>query len=95
MRRATITIPDDLERAIEKYRRDLKVPPTLAAVVQTALREYLAERGYFGGVEDGPDGEEDEFVPSEGGKPRGLADAPRPRGGEGNPVSKAVIEDRR
>ena len=47
MRRATTTIPDDLERAIEKYRRDLQVSPTLAAVVQTALREYLAEQGYL------------------------------------------------
>lgn len=95
MRRATITIPDDLERAIEKYRRDLEVPPALAAVVQTALREYLAERGYLVEVADGSGAaEEDEFIPSEGGKPKGLADAPRPRGG-GNPVSDAVIEDRR
>ncbi len=94
MRRASITIPDDLERAIEKYRRDLDVPPTLAAIVQTALREYLAERGYLAKIGSSSDGEEDEFVPSEGGKPKGLTDAPRPKGG-GNPVSDAVIEDRR
>ena len=93
MKRATITIPDELERAIERYRRDLEVPPALAAVVQTALREYLAERGYpveVAGVLD----DEDDFYPSEGGKPGGLADAPRPKGG-GSPVSDAVIEDRR
>lgn len=39
--------------------------------------------------------EDREFYPSEGGKPTGLRDdAPRPKGG-GNPVSDAVIEDRR
>jgi hypothetical protein len=39
MRRASITITDELERAVERYRRDLEVPPALAAVVQTALGE--------------------------------------------------------
>jgi hypothetical protein len=38
MKRATITIPDELERAIEKYRGDLEIPPALVAIVQTALR---------------------------------------------------------
>jgi hypothetical protein len=39
MRRASITITDELERAVERCRRDLEVPPALAAVVQTALGE--------------------------------------------------------
>jgi hypothetical protein len=94
MRRASITIPDGLESALERYRRDLEVPPSLASVVQVALETYLEERGYP--VETGEVLEEDEqeIIFPTGPKPRGLVDAPRPRGG-GNPVSDAVIEDRR
>jgi hypothetical protein len=47
MRRATVTIPDELERALESYRRDLDLPPSLAAVMQAALKEYLYQRGYL------------------------------------------------
>ena len=93
MRRASITIPDGLESALERYRRDLEVPPSLASVVQVALERYLEERGYpvkDGGVFE----DEEEIILPTGPKPRGLVDAPRPRGG-GNPVSDAVIEDRR
>lgn len=43
-----MTIPDDLEKALEEYRRGFEVSPALAAVMQAALREYLAERGYIG-----------------------------------------------
>ena len=95
MRRASITIPDGLESALEKYRGDLEAPPSLASVVQTALERYLEERGYP--VESGLVlEEEEEIILPSGPKPRGLrgSDAPRPRGG-GNPVSDAVIEDRR
>ncbi len=93
MRRASITIPDELELAIERYRKDLEVSPSLASVVQAALRAYLEERGY---LVEGVDGtlEEEDFIPASGPKPGGLADAPRPKSG-GNPVSDAVIEDRR
>lgn len=38
---------DDLEEALEEYRRDQEVPPGLTAVAQTALREYLMSRGYL------------------------------------------------
>lgn len=38
--------------------------------------------------------EEQEYYPSEGPKPRGSRNPVRPKGG-GNPVSEAVIEDRR
>jgi hypothetical protein len=78
---------------LERYRRDLEVPPSLASVVQVALERYLEERGYpvkDGGVFE----DEEELILPTGPKPRGLVDAPRPRGG-GNPVSDAVIEDRR
>ena len=46
MRRATVTIPEELEGALESYRHDVDVPPSLAALVQVALREYLYSRGY-------------------------------------------------
>lgn len=47
MKRATITMTDDLEAAIAAYQQDQEVPPALTAIAQAALREYLAERGYL------------------------------------------------
>ena len=47
MKRATVTLPDDIAEAMESYTRAQNVPPALTAVVQTALREYLQERGYL------------------------------------------------
>ena len=49
MRRATVTIPDDLEKVLESYRRDAEFSPSLAALMQAALREYLRQRGYVAG----------------------------------------------
>lgn len=46
VRRATITITDDLRPGLEAYLRQQEVPPALTAVVQSALREYLAHRGF-------------------------------------------------
>lgn len=94
MRRASITIPEGLERALERYRGDLEAPPSLASVVQTALGEYLEGRGYP--VEAGEVFEdEQEIIPAEGPKPRGRRfGAPRLRDGA-RPVSDTVIEDRR
>lgn len=94
MRRASITIPDGLETALEKYRKDLEVPPSLASVVQAALGEYLEGRGYR--VEAGAVLEEgEEIIPASGPKPRGLrgSDAPRLKGGL--TMAETVIEDRR
>ena len=48
MRRATVTIPDELAKAVDSYVRAQEARPALTAVVQAALREYLAERGYLG-----------------------------------------------
>ena len=45
MKRATITIGGDLEKALESYTSRLEVAPTFTALVQAALREYLARRG--------------------------------------------------
>jgi len=47
MRRASVTITDELEKALESYRRDQDIPPRLVDVVQAALKEYLAGRGYL------------------------------------------------
>lgn len=47
MRRATITIPDDVEAGLAVYMESQDAPPTLAALVQSALRAYLTERGYL------------------------------------------------
>jgi hypothetical protein len=47
MKRATVTIPDDLAEAVEKYTLAQEVPPALTAVVQAALRDYLRERGFL------------------------------------------------
>jgi len=49
MKRATMSLPDDLAEAVDNYLRAQEVPPTLTAVVQTALREYLRERGFLQG----------------------------------------------
>lgn len=93
MRRASITIPDELEAAFERYRKDLEVSPSLASVVQVALTKYLEERGYP--VDDGLVLEEEEIVLPTGPKPKGLrgSDAPRLKGGP--TMSETVIEDRR
>jgi len=45
MKRATITLSDDLEQALERFVDEQTVPVQLTAVVQ-----YLAERGYLPGT---------------------------------------------
>jgi hypothetical protein len=45
MRRATITIGEDLEKALTSYSSQQEVAPTFTSLVQAALREYLARRG--------------------------------------------------
>ncbi|MBV9072648.1 MAG: hypothetical protein JOZ10_03370 [Acidobacteria bacterium] len=49
MRRATITLPDDLAEAVAEYAGGQAAKPPLTAIVQAALRQYLAERGYLNG----------------------------------------------
>jgi hypothetical protein len=48
MKRATMTLPDDLAEAVDSYRQSQEAPPSLTTVVQTALREYLRQRGFLG-----------------------------------------------
>ena len=47
MRRATVTIPDDLETALDRYLHDQGVTLQQTAVIQAAVRAYLQERGYL------------------------------------------------
>lgn len=47
MKRATITLPDDLEQALERFVQAQAAPVQLTAVAQTAVRAYLGERGYL------------------------------------------------
>jgi len=42
-----MTLPDDLAKAVDTYRKAQENPPALTSVVQAALREYLRERGFL------------------------------------------------
>ena len=44
MKRETITLNDEFERAVDAYLRDQEARPSLTAVVQAALRKNLSER---------------------------------------------------
>jgi hypothetical protein len=46
MRRATITIGDEIEAQLDAWLRRQEAAPPLTAVVQSALKEFLALRGY-------------------------------------------------
>ena len=47
MKRATMTLPNDLAQAVDDYIQAQEAPPALTTVVQAALREYLRERGFM------------------------------------------------
>ena len=47
MKRATVSIPDDLAKTVDRYVSTHDAPPPFTAVVQAALRQYLTERGYL------------------------------------------------
>jgi hypothetical protein len=47
MKRATITIPDEIQQALAAYCHDQGSNPNLSSVLQDALRDFLAERGYM------------------------------------------------
>lgn len=84
-----------------KVKLTLEVEPELRRRVKIAAasRDQSIREWIVGAIqhelslENG--GEEEELtLPPVGAKPRGSENPPRPRGG-GNPVSEAVIEDRR
>jgi hypothetical protein len=47
MKRATMSFPDELAVALEEYRSSQENPPSLTKIVQSAVREYLRERGFL------------------------------------------------
>jgi len=47
VRRATVGLSAELEEAVSGYARRQEVRPSLAAVVQAALHEYLSRRGFM------------------------------------------------
>jgi metal-responsive CopG/Arc/MetJ family transcriptional regulator len=47
VKRVSITLPDDLAEAIDNYREAQETPPSLTAVMQNALREFLEQRGFL------------------------------------------------
>jgi hypothetical protein len=85
MKRTSVTIADEVERALEAYGRDQDIPPRLVDVVQAALREYLAGRGYL--------------PPSSsvrsGRKPKGVRRERRVRIEGKDNLGAAEVEDRR
>lgn len=80
MAKLTVEVDEDLRGRIE-----------VAAMNRDETVEEFLKRAMLRELENG---EEIEFYPSEGGKPRGSENPIKPKGG-GNPVSDAVIEDRR
>jgi hypothetical protein len=44
MKRATITIPDDLEAQLESYMGAQDITPSLTGVVEVALRRFLKDQ---------------------------------------------------
>lgn len=83
MAKLTVEVDEDLIRKIE-----------VAATSRDETVKDFLERAIMRELENG-DSEDDLYIPPKGVKPTGLRfDAPRPKGG-GNPVSDAVIEDRR
>ena len=47
MKHATIILPDDIEQALEQFVADQPEPIPITAVIQSAVRDYLGERGYL------------------------------------------------
>jgi hypothetical protein len=46
MKRASISLPDDVAKAVDNYLQAQEVRPALTTLMQTALREYLSVRGF-------------------------------------------------
>ena len=46
MRRATITIPDDLDAELDVYMKEQDVAPSLTGLVEAALRRFLDEKRF-------------------------------------------------
>jgi metal-responsive CopG/Arc/MetJ family transcriptional regulator len=47
MKRASISLPDDLAKALDNFIQAQEVRPAVTTVMQAALREYLGARGFL------------------------------------------------
>jgi hypothetical protein len=47
VRRATITLTAELDEALDTYIQSLDAAPSVTAIMQAALKEYLAQRGFI------------------------------------------------
>lgn len=83
---------------MEKVKLSVEMDPELRRRVKiaAAARDQSIREWILGAIhhELENDDEEQEFYPSEGGKPRGLREG-APKLESGNTLSEAVIEDRR
>lgn len=93
MKRATITLTDDLEQAIERYRQGFENPPELDDILLSALELYFSIRPLPGDHVDGPIDDEDDIIFPTSPKPEPSEDPPALL--DGGSVANAVIEDRR
>lgn len=66
MRRATVTIPDGLERELQAWLDSQPAPPSLASVLQAALRMFLDEKRLEALEYQAPTGEFSFVVDGEG-----------------------------
>jgi hypothetical protein len=47
VKRVIVSVSDEIAESLDDYLRDQEVAPSLSAVLQAALKDYLAERGYL------------------------------------------------
>lgn len=97
MRRATITLPDDLEADLDAYLASRDAPPSLTSLVQAALRRYLDEESPGPGSADRPYPTGPVGGPSEIAEPSASYGAvgPLAGGGSGSMHPRALPEGRR
>lgn len=76
MKRTTVTIPDDIDSALDAYLEQQEVEQPLTSVVQAALREFLSGRG---------------FLPKKSKKPFRLTPAPRASGRRDTSMEHDVV----
>ena len=50
MQRAAITLSDEIEASLDAYIQPQKVAPSVTAIMQGALQEFLSRRGFTAGA---------------------------------------------
>jgi hypothetical protein len=54
VKRVSVTLGDDLETALEGYVSTREAQPTITAVIQAALRQFLIHKGCFDAARNQP-----------------------------------------